>query len=78
MIQQTTETKTRRQIPTRRATPLKRRTKKTKTITLTPEQRNQLISETAYYLAELRNFQGGDPVQDWLTAEKKVNELFQD
>jgi hypothetical protein len=41
---------------------------------LTQEQRKKLIAEMAYYLAEKRNFNHGDPIQDWLTAEKMVDQ----
>jgi hypothetical protein len=37
------------------------------------EQRQRLIAEAAYLIAEQRGFQGGDPAQDWATAEKQVN-----
>jgi hypothetical protein len=40
---------------------------------LTAEQRHKLIEMKAYYLAEKRGFQGGDPVSDWLQAEKDVD-----
>jgi hypothetical protein len=30
------------------------------------------IAECAYFIAEKRNFSGGDPVGDWLTAEQQV------
>ncbi len=42
-------------------------------IHVTPEQRYQMIAEAAYYLAERRNFQLGDPVQDWLQAEAEID-----
>jgi len=32
----------------------------------------QLIAECAYFAAEKRNFTGGDPIQDWLVAEREV------
>lgn len=35
--------------------------------------RRQMIAEAAYYLAEHRGFDGGDPVQDWLTAEQEID-----
>jgi hypothetical protein len=35
--------------------------------------REALIAEAAYYRAEQRGFQGGDPVQDWLAAEAEVD-----
>jgi hypothetical protein len=31
-----------------------------------------MVSEAAYYLAEKRGFIHGDPVQDWLEAEKSI------
>lgn len=30
------------------------------------------IAEHAYFAAEKRNFIGGDPIQDWLEAERHV------
>jgi hypothetical protein len=30
------------------------------------------IAECAYFMAEKRQFAGGDPIQDWLTAEHEV------
>jgi len=32
-----------------------------------------MIAEAAYYLAEHRGFQGGDPVRDWLLAEAEID-----
>ena len=37
------------------------------------EQRQRLIADEAYLIAERRNFQGGDPSQDWGEAEKLVD-----
>jgi hypothetical protein len=37
------------------------------------EQRQHMIAETAYYYAEQRGFQGGDPSQDWLQAEAEID-----
>jgi len=42
-------------------------------ITISAELRYQMIAEAAYYLAEKRNFQGGDPVNDWLEAETIID-----
>lgn len=39
---------------------------------LSKEEREQLIRETAYQLAEKRNFIGGDAETDWYEAEKQV------
>lgn len=30
-------------------------------------------AEAAYYLAEHRDFQEGDPIQDWLQAEAEID-----
>lgn len=40
---------------------------------LTKEQREQMIAEAAYYIAELRHFEGGDPVSDWLEAQMIID-----
>ena len=40
---------------------------------ITSEQRERMIAEAAYYIAEQRNFQGGDPTQDWLQAEAEID-----
>lgn len=37
--------------------------------------RSQMIAEAAYYLAEQRGFDGGDPVQDWLEAEGMIDQM---
>ena len=37
------------------------------------EQRQQMIAEEAYLIAERRGFEGGDPGQDWIEAEMAVN-----
>ncbi len=36
-------------------------------------ERVQRIALAAYYRAERRGFQGGDPVADWLEAEAEVD-----
>lgn len=38
------------------------------------EERRRMIAEAAYYRALERNFQGGDPVADWLLAEHEVDQ----
>ncbi len=50
--------------------------KKTSTINITDEQRASMIAEAAYFKAEKRGFAGGDPVEDWLSAESEVNALL--
>ena len=37
------------------------------------EQRQRLITDEAYLIAERRGFQGGDPSQDWVEAERLVD-----
>jgi hypothetical protein len=46
-------------------------------ITVSAELRHRMIAEAAYYLAEKRNFQGGDPVNDWLEAERIIDQALQ-
>jgi hypothetical protein len=40
------------------------------------EQRLHMIAEAAYFVAEHRGFDGGDPVQDWLVAESEIDTLY--
>lgn len=44
-------------------------------ITVTPEQRYCMIAEAAYFHAERRGFRG-DPVKDWVAAEKEIEALL--
>lgn len=43
---------------------------------ISPEQRQELIAKTAYYLAEKRGFEGGDPAVDWFEAEAQVDAIL--
>jgi Protein of unknown function (DUF2934) len=47
-----------------------------RSISVSPEQRRQMIEESAYFRAEQRAFTGGDPVADWLLSEREVDELL--
>lgn len=38
-----------------------------------PEQRHQMICETAYFIAELRGFNGECQLDDWLQAEAMID-----
>lgn len=40
-----------------------------------PTQREHMIAEAAYFRAERRGFQGGDPLDDWLQAEAEVDRM---
>lgn len=40
------------------------------------EQRHRMISEAAYYRAEHRGFDGGDPLEDWLVAESEIDSMI--
>ena len=40
---------------------------------VTTEERQQMIADAAYYLAEKRGFAGGDPQADWLEAEAQID-----
>jgi hypothetical protein len=43
---------------------------------LAPEERRQMIEQAAYFRALQRGFDGGDPVEDWLMAEREINRLL--
>jgi hypothetical protein len=40
-------------------------------------ERHNMIETAAYYRAEKRGFPDGDPVKDWLEAEREIETLFQ-
>jgi hypothetical protein len=44
-----------------------------KPVELSPELRQDMIREAAYFRAERRGFQGGDPLSDWLSSEQEVD-----
>ncbi len=41
---------------------------------VSPEERQRMIAEAAYFRALQRGFSGGDVVEDWLAAEREVDE----
>jgi len=42
-------------------------------LSVSAEERWRMIAEAAYYKAAARDFIGGDPVYDWLSAEAEVD-----
>ena len=40
---------------------------------ISSQQRQNMIKEAAYYIAQRRDFIGGNPVDDWLMAESEVD-----
>lgn len=43
---------------------------------MSAEERRKMIAEAAYYRAQERGFRGGDPVDDWLTAEAQIDRIL--
>ncbi len=39
---------------------------------ISPEERQRMIGEAAYFRALERGFTGGDPLDDWLVAEREI------
>lgn len=54
--------------------PAKSVTKKAAKLSAIP--RNEMIAKAAYYRAEKRSFQDGDPVADWLSSERQIDKLL--
>jgi hypothetical protein len=44
--------------------------------TVTPEQKQKMIEEAAFYKAEKRNFAPGHEQEDWTDAEHEIDELI--
>lgn len=42
----------------------------------TTEDREHMIAEAAYFLAEHRDFEGGDPQEDWCEAESEIDRFL--
>ena len=42
-----------------------------------PEEREYMIAEAAYYRAERRGFTPGNEMEDWLQAETEIDSLIQ-
>ncbi|MHB8622522.1 MAG: DUF2934 domain-containing protein [Sulfuricaulis sp.] len=40
---------------------------------ISSDERQRLIAEAAYFRAMQRGFNGGDPIDDWLSAEREIN-----
>ncbi len=45
-------------------------------LSITNPDREHMIAEAAYYIAARRGFNGGDPVQDWIQAERQINRVL--
>ena len=43
---------------------------------ISPEERQRMIAEAAYFRAMQRGFSDGDTVDDWLVAEAEINRLL--
>jgi len=43
---------------------------------LTPDERSEMIAETAYYRAQARGFEGDKHLEDWFEAEKIVDSML--
>jgi hypothetical protein len=43
---------------------------------LSPEERYRRIEQAAYFRAQQRGFSGGDPLEDWLVAEREINRML--
>jgi hypothetical protein len=69
----TATTAAKKRASTKKAAPRKTAAAKTRLAVKTPEARHQLIAESAFFKAERRGFEGGDPIEDWLEAEKEVD-----
>ncbi|MBK8162911.1 MAG: DUF2934 domain-containing protein [Gammaproteobacteria bacterium] len=40
---------------------------------ISEEQRDHMIAEAAYYIAEHRHFESGDTIHDWLQAQNEID-----
>lgn len=59
----------------RKRTPRKAASRSTAPIQVTPEERQKMIEQAAYFRAEKAGFTG-DPHEHWLAAEKEVDAML--
>lgn len=63
--------------PTPRKAPIRRTRAQVDTESpVTAEERQKMIAVAAYLRAESRGFVGGDPNDDWLTAEAEIDQIL--
>jgi len=43
---------------------------------VSPDERHRMIEQVAYFRAQQRGFNSGDPVEDWLAAEREINRML--
>ncbi len=43
---------------------------------ISSQDRRRMIAEAAYFHAERRGFEGGDPDEDWYQAEREIDQLL--
>jgi hypothetical protein len=43
---------------------------------MNPQERHRMVAEAAYFRALNRGFEGGDPIDDWLVAEREINRIL--
>jgi hypothetical protein len=66
-----------KQSTAKKAPTSKRSPKRAGATQINPLQRQKMIEVAAYYRAEKRGFDGGDPQDDWYHAEAEVDKLLQ-
>ncbi len=42
---------------------------------VSPEERNRMVAEAAYYIAEHRGFAESSPLEDWCAAEAQIDAM---
>jgi len=61
---------------TKRATPVKKTTKRKAAVAIDADTRRGLVAAEAYFLAERRGFAAGGELGDWVAAEAAVDSRF--
>jgi hypothetical protein len=46
-------------------------------LTLSAEERHEMIAVAAYYLAEQRGFPGEGALEDWVAAERQIERMLE-
>lgn len=60
--------------PVTEVTTKKKPPSKVRVKAISDEQKHQMIAEAAFYNSQKRAQLGGDPIQDWLLAERQIEQ----
>lgn len=65
-----------KKVSTKKVAKKKAVSKASKKSVISPRERYEMVATMAYYRAEMRNFEPGHDVEDWLDCERIIDEML--